>query len=84
MIGRVSFVLLYLLMSVGSTHTRDLTVITPPLNIETIHEFRRAGLHLAKVLHHRDSCDGFIAERGCKIVVDNSSRPAFPVDLVDS
>jgi hypothetical protein len=40
MIGRVSFVLLYLLMSVGSTHTRDLTVITPPLNIETIHEFR--------------------------------------------
>jgi hypothetical protein len=44
----------------------------------------RADHRLAKVLHHHSICDGFLAECGSQIIVDDPGRPAIPVEREDN
>jgi hypothetical protein len=43
----------------------------------------RADLCLTKVFGHCIICDGFLAECGYEIIVDDSGHPALPVEIED-
>jgi hypothetical protein len=44
----------------------------------------RADLSVPKIFPHRAICDGLFAECGYEIVVDDSGRPALPVEMEDN